>query len=177
MRLVGCAEPRERRDLCVADRRHCRDAGSGRLTIQMHGASAALRQATAKMRIIEPEFVAKGIEQRHIRIGVNGVGLAVHIEGEFLDHGVQLPEQNKGAAAYGGSSLEGASFCPTLAGQRLVPQTALGNARAGKIDVKIAGTRPEQRPRETQGGTSQCAVLWHGASLLAQLLSPLSVPF
>src|SRR5262245_19786220 len=60
---------------------------------------------------------------------------------------------------------------------RLAPQTALANARAGKIDVKIAGTRPEQRPRETQGGTSQCAVPSHEQSLLAQLLSPLSVPF
>jgi hypothetical protein len=69
------------------------------------------------MRIIQPELVAKGIEQRHIRIGVNGVGLAVHIEGEFLDHGVQLPEQNKGAAAYGGSSLEGASFVRRLRGK------------------------------------------------------------
>src|SRR4029450_6336862 len=70
-----------------------------------------------------------------------------------------------------------ARLSSTLAGQRLVPQTALGNARAGKIDVKIAGTRPEQRARETQGGTSQCAVPSHGESLLAQSLSPHSVPF
>src|SRR5215475_3294088 len=107
----------------------------------MHGASAALGEAAAKVRIIEPEFVAKGIKQRHVRIGVNGVRLAVHGEGEFLDHSVQLPEQNEGAAACGGSSLKGAPFCRRLRHSEVVPQIALGNARAGKIDVKIAGTK------------------------------------
>jgi hypothetical protein len=37
------------------------------------------------MRIVETEFVAKGIQQRHdVRIGVNGMGLAVDGEGESV---------------------------------------------------------------------------------------------
>jgi hypothetical protein len=32
-------------------------------------------------------------------------------------------------------------LAPTLAGQRLVPQTGLGNARGDKIDVMIPGIR------------------------------------
>ena len=83
MRLLRRAEAGEGHDLGVADRRHRRHAGADRLAVEMHRAGAALRQAAAEMRIVEADVVAQRIEQRHVRIGIDGVGLAVHVEREF----------------------------------------------------------------------------------------------
>jgi hypothetical protein len=57
----------------------------------MNGTSPALREPAAEVGIVEPELVAQGIEQRHVGIGVYGVGFAVDGNGEALTHGVQLP--------------------------------------------------------------------------------------
>ena len=73
MRLLGRAEAGERDDLAVADGRHRRDAGADRLAVEMHRAGAALREPAAEMRIVEADVVAQRIEQRHVRIGVDGV--------------------------------------------------------------------------------------------------------
>src|SRR6185295_12309292 len=80
MRLLRRAEPGQRHHLAVAHRRHRRDAGAHRLSVHVHGAGAALREAAAEMRIVEPEIVAQRVEQRHVGIGVDRLNLAVHVE-------------------------------------------------------------------------------------------------
>src|SRR3954454_17663602 len=57
MRLLGRAEAGEGDDLAVADGGDRRDAGADGLSVEMHGAGAALRQAAAEMRVVEPEIV------------------------------------------------------------------------------------------------------------------------
>jgi hypothetical protein len=56
----------------------------------MHGAGAALREAAAEMRIVEPEIVAQRVEQRHVGIGVDRLDLAVHVE-IYSSHGCGSP--------------------------------------------------------------------------------------
>jgi hypothetical protein len=43
------------------------------------------------MRIVESKIVAQGIEQWHIGVGVDRIGLTVDVEDKFLAHGVLLP--------------------------------------------------------------------------------------
>ncbi|HEX4259567.1 MAG TPA: hypothetical protein VHY76_00550 [Acetobacteraceae bacterium] len=52
----------------------------------MHRARAALAQAAAEARIVEPQMVAQGIQQRHLGVGVDGVLLTIDIEDEVPDH-------------------------------------------------------------------------------------------
>ena len=54
--------------------------------VDMHGAGAALRQAAAELRVVQAEIVPQCIEQRHVRIGFDRLGLAVDIEGKLLGH-------------------------------------------------------------------------------------------
>ena len=76
--------------LAVAHRRDRRDAGADRNPVEMHRAGAALRESAAEMRIVEPEIVAQRIEQRHVGIGIDGMALAVHVEG-YSGHGCMSP--------------------------------------------------------------------------------------
>src|SRR5581483_6279741 len=64
-----------------------RDAGAHRLAVEVHGAGAALRQPAAEMRIVQPEIVTQRVKERHVRIGVDRVILAVDVEGDALSHG------------------------------------------------------------------------------------------
>src|SRR5262249_2029476 len=73
MRLLGRAEAGECHPLAVADRRHRRHAGADRLAVEMHRAGAALREPAAEVRVVEPDVVAQGIEQRHVRIGIDRI--------------------------------------------------------------------------------------------------------
>jgi hypothetical protein len=43
------------------------------------------------MGIVETDIVAQGIEQRHIRIGIYRMNLAVDVQFEGLVHSGQLP--------------------------------------------------------------------------------------
>src|SRR5579864_241223 len=90
MRLLGRAEAGERYDFARADRRDRRHAGADCLPVKMHRAGAALGKSAAEMRVVEPDIVAQRIEQRHVRIGLDSVILAVHAEGEFIDHDVSF---------------------------------------------------------------------------------------
>src|SRR5262249_5303603 len=99
------------------------------LPIDMHCAGAALREAAAEMRIVETEIVAQSIKQRHLRIGVNRMRLAVDIEGEALGHGVQLPEQIKEAGGLRPTAPW--RLVPTLAHQKLASHSGFGNALRG----------------------------------------------
>ena len=56
MRLLYRAEAASVMTL-PGDGRHRRDARAGRLAVHMHRASAALRQAAAEFRIVQPEIV------------------------------------------------------------------------------------------------------------------------
>src|SRR3954447_8736882 len=90
MRLLRRAEAGQRHHLAVAHRRHRRDAGAHRLPVDMHGAGAALREAAARVRIVEPEIAAQRVEQRHVGIGVDRLNLAVHVE-IYWSHGCGSP--------------------------------------------------------------------------------------
>jgi hypothetical protein len=57
-----------------------------RRAIHVHGARAALAQAAAEARIVEPQMVAQGIQQRHLGVGVDCVLLTIDIEDEVPDH-------------------------------------------------------------------------------------------
>src|SRR5271166_1880685 len=63
----------------VADRR---DAGSPGLAVDMDGAGAACGHATTEFRSCEAEFIAKIPEQRHRRIAVEGLRLAIDGQSE-----------------------------------------------------------------------------------------------
>src|SRR5262249_44333633 len=52
----------------------------------VHGAGAALGKAAAEMRVVETEVVAQRIKERHVRIGFDRLGLAVHVEHKSLVH-------------------------------------------------------------------------------------------
>src|SRR5262249_16006410 len=71
----------------ITDGRHRRDARADRLAIEMHGAGAALREPATEMRIAQSELVTQRIEQRHVRIGIDRMHLAVDVQREFLVHG------------------------------------------------------------------------------------------
>src|SRR5262249_14631539 len=114
-------------DLGIANRRDCRDAGARRLAVEMHGASAALREAATEMRVVQAEIITQRVKQRHVRIGVDRMGRPIDGKGKSLGHGVQLPELNVKPRAYGRRPLSDASF-PTLADRRLVPHSGFGNA-------------------------------------------------
>src|SRR5262249_21783648 len=90
MRLLGRAEAGKGDDLAATHRRHRRHTGAHRLAVDVHGASAALRQAAAEMRVVERELVAQGVEQRHVGIGIDRLDLAVHVEGHS-GHGCMSP--------------------------------------------------------------------------------------
>src|SRR5262249_26992987 len=80
VRLLRRAEASERDDLAVADRRQRRHAGAHGLPVNVDGAGAALREPTAEMRVVQRELIAQRVEQRHVRIGVDRLDLAVHVE-------------------------------------------------------------------------------------------------
>src|ERR1700693_4070780 len=86
MRVLRRAKPGKRDDSGVADRGYRCGARSDRLSVHMHCASPTLREAAAKMRVVQPDIVAQRVEQRHIRIGIDGMCLAVHVEGELPVH-------------------------------------------------------------------------------------------
>src|SRR5258708_21776969 len=74
----------------------------------MHGTRAALRESAAEVRIAHLEVVAQGVQERHVRVGVDGHGLAV--DGEFdACHGASFgcagPRGNR-ACRCGESSLD-----------------------------------------------------------------------
>src|SRR5579885_3543123 len=87
MRLVRRAEACQRRDPGVADRRQRSDARACRLAVNVHRAGAALREPAAEMRVVEAKIPAQGIEQRHVRIGLDGVRNAIAGPVESLGHG------------------------------------------------------------------------------------------
>src|SRR5260370_3398519 len=76
----------------------------------MHRAGAALGEPAAEVRIVEAEIVAQRIEQRHVRIGIDRMGTAVHVEGNS-GHGCISP--------WGGVSTE-ADRCAWRAVRRTI---------------------------------------------------------
>src|ERR1700678_1414941 len=84
MRMFGRTEAGKRDDGPVADVADRRDAGARWLTVEMHGAGAALRKAAAEVPVVEAEIVSKRVEQRHVRVGFDGLNLAVDVKGILL---------------------------------------------------------------------------------------------
>src|ERR1700732_3751486 len=97
MRLFRRAQAGERDDLGIADCRDRRDAGADRLAVEMHRASAALRQAAAEMRIIQSEIVAQHIKERGVGIDDDVVTLAIDVQRKFFIH--------RSASSWRGGSL------------------------------------------------------------------------
>ena len=87
MRALRRAEASERDDLPTHGIAERGDARANRLPVEMDAAGAALGEAAAEMRIVQPEVVAQRIEQGHVRLGLYGVDLAVDVERKFLAHG------------------------------------------------------------------------------------------
>src|SRR6266446_3906375 len=87
MRLLRRAETGKRGDLSLGDGGHRRNARAYRLSVDMHGAGAALAEAATEARIVEAKLVAQRVEQRHFGI-IDGdhVHLAVDVESELLRH-------------------------------------------------------------------------------------------
>src|SRR2546430_2650416 len=75
------------------------------------GAGAALRQSAAELRIVEPDVVLQRVEQRHVRIGVDRVRLAVHVEG-YSGHGCMSPYELSGGLA---ATTACCSLCAAIA--------------------------------------------------------------
>src|SRR5580692_11753225 len=96
MRMFGRTEAGKRDDGPVADVADRRDAGARWLTVEMHGAGAALRKAAAEVRIVEAEIVSKRVEQRHVRVGFDGLNLAVDVKGILLVHGQAFLHKRNG---------------------------------------------------------------------------------
>src|SRR5439155_20960029 len=63
-------------------------------TVQMHGASSALREAAAEVGVVETQSVAQGVQQRHLGLGVDGNAPAVDGEAEARHSSLygRLPE-------------------------------------------------------------------------------------
>src|SRR5262249_17773193 len=108
--------------------------------IQLNGTSTALREPAAEMRVAKPKLVAQGVEQRHVGVGVYCVGFAVDGNGEALAHGVQLPEQDYRPGCLRPTLPFSHASGPTLAGERLVPQTSLENTCRHQFGVNITET-------------------------------------
>src|SRR6185436_6228443 len=80
MRRVGC-EPFDRHDLLRrAHRRHRPHARAHRLAIDVHGAGAALRDATAVLGAGERELLAQHPQQRRVGLGVEIAILAIDVQ-------------------------------------------------------------------------------------------------
>src|SRR5262245_49112675 len=62
MRLLGRAEAGERGDLAAFEPRDRRDAGTHRVAVDLHRASAALPEPAAETRIVEGKLIAQGVE-------------------------------------------------------------------------------------------------------------------
>src|SRR6516165_5220385 len=78
-------EPLDRRHRPARDIVHGGDAGASRRAVDMNGASAAQRHTAAKLCSGKSQFVPQIPEQRHRRIAVERLLLAVDAQ---LDHGV-----------------------------------------------------------------------------------------
>src|SRR5271167_4483991 len=52
----------------------------------MDRARAALREPTAKMRVVEPDLVAQHVQERRIRCDLDGSRLAVQLEDDAFSH-------------------------------------------------------------------------------------------
>jgi hypothetical protein len=57
----------------AAQRIHRRDAGAHGLSVNEHGACAALGQTATELRIFQTKIVAQCVEQRHVIVGVDRV--------------------------------------------------------------------------------------------------------
>src|SRR6516225_118416 len=89
MRFIQRADAFDGRDLASRYRADRRDAGTRRLAVDEHGASAALRQPAAKLRAIELEVVAKHVKQRRVRLGRNRTAHAIDFDVD--GHAWRLP--------------------------------------------------------------------------------------
>jgi len=79
-RVIAVAvEPFDRRYRTTADIADGRGAGSGGFAVDMNGAGAAERYATAVLRSGEPQLVPQILEERHRWIAIEGLRLAVDL--------------------------------------------------------------------------------------------------
>src|SRR5262245_25488610 len=135
VRLLRRAEASQGDDLAIAHGRERRHTGAHGLPVHVHGARAALRQPAAKMWIVERELVAQRVEQRHVRVGIDRVDLAVHIE-IYSGHEVRLSlaiARGSWARIQG----QGASLFPGTVNafrvRRLVQRASIGNSLAALV--------------------------------------------
>src|SRR5262249_58972239 len=101
----------DRDDLAVRHRGDGRDAGAGRLAVDVDGAGAAERHAAAELAAGEPELVPQGPQQRGLARHIDVLALSVDVE---CDHRALLSAvgatARRPAASIGDQA---ASICPS----------------------------------------------------------------
>src|SRR5262245_165334 len=80
VRLLHRAEPLDGSDRLALHRGERHHTGAHRLAVEMHGTGTALREPAAEMGVVELEIVAQGVQERHVRLGVDRYRLAVDNE-------------------------------------------------------------------------------------------------
>src|SRR5688572_27862761 len=88
VRLLRRAEAGKRGHVLARGRADRHHAGAHRRAVEVHGTGAALRLAAAELGIVETELRVERVEQGHRGVGVDGGGLAIDDEADFLVHGV-----------------------------------------------------------------------------------------
>ena len=85
MRTAALGQTFDGGDLAAGGCRHRVGAGTYRLTIDQHGAGAALRNTATIFRALDIEFIAQRPQQGHVRLDVEFPRASVDVE---FDHGV-----------------------------------------------------------------------------------------
>src|SRR3954451_5826225 len=86
--LVGVADAGERGYGFAGQRIDRCHARAGRLAVHQHCAGAALREPAAEAWILYAEVIAQGVEERHIRLRLDGVPRVVDVELDALGQSV-----------------------------------------------------------------------------------------
>ena len=97
--MIERSQPLDGLDLAPAQKRNGRDARKDRLTIDHDGARAALTESAAELRAIEPQIVAKDIQQRRGGIAVDAPRGTVDVQchhGRARDGSRSVGERRRG---------------------------------------------------------------------------------
>jgi hypothetical protein len=98
--LLGVAQAFDCRDRFILRRADRSDAGTNRVAVHDYSASAALSQSAAELGTVQLQVVAQSVEQRHLRLDVDGLRPAVNAQLYFghetsLGEGTRLNDENR----------------------------------------------------------------------------------
>src|SRR5262245_23427686 len=93
MQMVDRAQPLDRGNVAHGRGRYRQRAGTRRLAVEQHGASAALRKPAAELRTVQFQVIAQDVQQW--RVGLyrrDASGRSVHPQGEISHDLLQTTE-------------------------------------------------------------------------------------